>query len=191
MRIISGKRRGLRLLPPKTDGTRPITDRVKESIFNILYNKGYPEDKRVADVFCGTGSFGIESISRGASFCLFIEKDFRVVDVLKKNLEKAQFLSESKIISGNAFKIGAPADFEQPGFDLVFVDPPYALSRDTALDSQLGRMLLILARQINQDGLAVVRTEDHIEVLDEYGSLKVVDRRQWGTMKVAFLQNQK
>jgi 16S rRNA (guanine966-N2)-methyltransferase len=179
------------LLPPKTSGTRPITDRVKESIFNILYNKGYPEDKRVADVFCGTGSFGMESISRGASFCLFVEKDFRVVDVLKKNLEKAQFLSESKIICGNAFKIGAPADFDQPGFDLVFVDPPYALSRDTALDSQLGKMLVILSGQINPDGLAVVRTEDHIEVLDEYGSLKVVDRRQWGTMKVAFLQNQK
>ena len=66
MRIIAGKKKGMTLLVPKTRETRPITDRVKESIFNILFNCGMTEEKLVADVFSGVGSFGLEALSRGA-----------------------------------------------------------------------------------------------------------------------------
>ncbi|MHC5116371.1 MAG: RsmD family RNA methyltransferase [Planctomycetota bacterium] len=69
MRIIAGTKKGMKLLPPKGNDTRPITDRVKESLFSILYTKGMLEDMVVADLFCGTGSMGLEALSRGAKFC--------------------------------------------------------------------------------------------------------------------------
>ncbi|MHC5123479.1 MAG: RsmD family RNA methyltransferase [Planctomycetota bacterium] len=73
MRIIAGTKKGMKLLPPKGNDTRPITDRVKESLFSILYTKGMLEDMVVADLFCGTGSMGLEALSRGAKFCTFID----------------------------------------------------------------------------------------------------------------------
>jgi hypothetical protein len=74
MRIIAGTKKGMKLLPPKGRDTRPITDRVKESLFSILYTKGMLEDVVVADLFCGTGSMGLEALSRGAKFCTFMRK---------------------------------------------------------------------------------------------------------------------
>ena len=189
MRIISGSKRGMKLLPPKGETTRPVTDRVKESIFDVLFNYGYPEGARVADVFCGTGSFGLEAISRGAEFALFVDKDFKVVEILKKNIERAMFVEQSKAIRANAFKIGCPVDFEQEKFDLVFVDPPYALSRDASEGSQLGKMLMLMCEQVASDGLVVIRTEERVELPDEYGSLKAIDKRKWGKMGVVIYKN--
>jgi len=191
MRIIAGKRRGLKLLPPKTAGTRPITDRVKESLFSVLLNTyGLPDDKNVADIFCGTGSLGMEAVSRGAKFTLFIERDSKVIDVLRKNIERAQFVEETKIIRGNAFKMGSPVEDENSLFDLVFVDPPYRLSRETSPGSNLGGLMKLLNYQIATGGMAVVRTEDFIELPDEYGSLKAIDRRKWGSMRIVLYENQ-
>ncbi len=107
MRIIAGTKRGMTLLSPKTYDSRPYTDRVKESVFNVLYKYNLLEGRRVADVFCGVGSMGLESLSRGAAFAAFVEKDPRTIAVLKQNIEKAGFVQQSKIVRGNAFKIGA------------------------------------------------------------------------------------
>ena len=109
MRIISGVKRGMKLLPPKGQGTRPITDRAKEALFSVLYKYGIVEDGLVADLFCGTGSMGLECLSRGAKWATFFEKDPKVVAVLNKNIEKAAFVAESKVIRANIFKIGAAA----------------------------------------------------------------------------------
>lgn len=176
-------------MPPKTDSTRPITDRVKESVFSILYNKGFPDGKKVADIFSGTGSLGLEALSRGAEFCLFGEKDPKVIEILNKNIERAGFVAESKILRANIFKLGAPVGEGESKFDLVFVDPPYVMSTDTCESSQLGELLLMLNRQIVENGLALVRTDHHVELLESYGSLKLSDVRKWGTMKVFFLEN--
>jgi 16S rRNA (guanine966-N2)-methyltransferase len=103
MRIIAGAKRGMKLLSPRTDVSRPITDRVKESLFNVLWNYGFPEDKIVADLFCGVGSLGLEALSRGAEFVTFVEKDPKIIATLKKNIEKAGFGSGSKVIRADAF----------------------------------------------------------------------------------------
>lgn len=188
MRIIAGTRRGMKLLPPKGDTTRPIIDRVKESIFSVLYKYDVIEGKFVADMFCGTGSFGLEALSRGAEGGIFVEKDPKVVAVLKKNIEKMRFVDVAKVISANAFKIGPPVDFEQEKCSLIFVDPPYILSRDVNMGSQLARLLELLAEQLAPDGLVVVRTEKIVSLLDNYGQLEIIDRRQWGQMAVTFLR---
>jgi 16S rRNA (guanine966-N2)-methyltransferase len=128
----------MKLLSPETNVSRPITDRVKESLFSVLYKYDLPlrllgEDKSrgkiVADLFCGVGSLGLEALSRGAEFVTFVEKDPKIIVTLKKNIEKAGFAGESKVIRADAFKIGAPADVQK--YDLIFVDPPYSTTRET------------------------------------------------------------
>ncbi|MHC4185892.1 MAG: RsmD family RNA methyltransferase [Planctomycetota bacterium] len=125
MRIIAGEKRGMKLLGPRAGDTRPIIDRVKESLFSVLYKYGLPEGKVVADVFCGVGSLGLEALSRGAEFVTFVEKDPRVVVVLKKNIEKAGFAEQSKVLRADAFKVGAPPGPKEHEYDLVFVDPRF------------------------------------------------------------------
>ena len=185
MRIIAGTKRGMKLLSPKTDISRPVTDRVKESLFSVLYQYDTPTGKFVADLFAGVGSLGLEALSRGAAFVTFVEKEPQIAALLERNIKKAGFVKESKVIKANAFKIGAPA--EKGLNDLIFVDPPYALTKNVDTSSQLGRLLDILSVQLAPDGIVVVRTEKQTRLLDRYSRLKVIERRQWGTMAVSFL----
>jgi len=98
------------LFSPKADESRPITDRVKDSLFSVLYKYDMPGGKVVADLFSGVGSLGLEALSRAADFVTFVEKDPKVIAILNKNIEKTGFVKESKVIRANAFKIGAPVD---------------------------------------------------------------------------------
>jgi 16S rRNA (guanine(966)-N(2))-methyltransferase RsmD len=187
MRIISGTKKGMTLLSPMGYTTRPITDRVKESIFDVLYKYDLIEDRCVADLFCGTGSFGLEALSRGAKEAVFVDMDKAVINILRKNIAKTGFAAQSHIICANAFKVSDSAGSDGCKFSLVFVDPPYEMSRDTDNKSRMGRLLELLCQQIADDGLVVVRTEKKINLLDSYGDLKIIDRRIWGSMAVAFL----
>ena len=92
MRIIAGSKKGMKLLSPQTQSSRPITDRVKESLFSVLYKYDLPGGAIVADVFSGVGSMGLEALSRGAEFVTFVEKDPKVITVLKQNIEKAYII---------------------------------------------------------------------------------------------------
>jgi 16S rRNA (guanine(966)-N(2))-methyltransferase RsmD len=196
----------MKLLSPKTDVSRPITDRVKESLFSVLYKYDLPDGKMVADLFCGVGSLGLEALSRGAEFVTFVEKDLKIVAILKKNIEKAGFAGESKIIRADAFKIGAPpaaaagiSNFQR--YDLIFVDPPYSTTRETKKDSPLGELLALLSEQSAVDsprcdgvaagGIVVVRTERRTELLERYSCFQTIERRQWGTMAVTILRKMK
>ena len=189
MRIIAGTKRGMKLLSPKTDVSRPITDRVKESLFSVLYKYDLPEGKRIADLFSGVGSLGAEALSRGAEAVTFVEKAPRVVAVLKKNIEKAGFVKESKIIRADAFKIGAPVDEQK--YDLVFVDPPYSFTRDVGTGSPLSGLLALLQEQLAPDGIVVVRTNQRTELLEQYGQFQVIEQRRWGTMALTILRKKR
>ena len=188
MRIIAGSKRGMKLLMPKTPVSRPIIDRVKESVFDVLYKYDLPEGRIVADVFAGVGSLGLEALSRGARFVTFVENDRKVASILDRNIEKCDFAANSRVVKGNAFKIGAPVGLDGEKYDLVFVDPPYARSRAMSENSPLGELLALLCEQVESDGIVVVRTERYVELLDEYGQLGIIDRREWGTMAVTILQ---
>ncbi|MFA5424579.1 MAG: RsmD family RNA methyltransferase [Phycisphaerae bacterium] len=196
MRIIAGSKRGLKLQSPEGDVSRPIIDRVKESLFSVLYGLGLPEGAMVADLFSGVGSLGLEALSRGAEFVTFIERDPQVGSVLNNNIEKAGFAGQSKVIRANAFKVGAPVPSTSLGtgggdgrrYDLVFVDPPYPTTKDVSESSQLAGLMGVLAGQVTDDALAVVRTQEKVELLDEYGAFKVLQRRQWGSMNVTLLK---
>jgi 16S rRNA (guanine(966)-N(2))-methyltransferase RsmD len=187
MRIISGTKKGMNILPPKGSDTRPITDRVKESIFDVLYKYNLIEDRIVADIFCGTGSFGLEAISRGAKEAIFVDSDRRAIEILRMNIAKAGFGEQSRVVCANAFKVGAPPAVGGEKCSLVFVDPPYKMSREMGGKWRLVELLKLLPEQITKDGLVVVRTEEKVNLLDSYGQLKIIDKRVWSSMTVAFL----
>jgi 16S rRNA (guanine(966)-N(2))-methyltransferase RsmD len=190
MRIIAGTKRGMRLLGPKAGDSRPIIDRVKEALFSVLYKYDLPEGKVVADVFSGVGSLGLEALSRRAGFVTFVEKDPRVVAVLEKNIAKAGFARRSRVITANAFKIGAPPAPDGRECDIVFIDPPYADTADVSPGSALAGVLALICEQMAVGGFVVVRTRKGIELLERYAGLKVIERRQWGTMAVTILQRE-
>ena len=187
MRIIAGTKRGMKLLGPKTLVSRPITDRVKESLFGVLYKYGLPSGAIAADLFCGVGSLGLEALSRGAKFITFVEQDAKIISVLNKNIEKAGFVKASKVIRANAFKIGASLNSDRQKYGLVFVDPPYAQTKDVQSSSALSGLLNLLGEQVAGDGIVVVRTGQNVSLLERYGEFQVIERRRWGTMVVNIL----
>lgn len=178
----------MKLISPETDATRPITDRVKESLFNVLQNYDLLAGARVADLFCGVGSLGLEALSRGATFVTFVEKNEEVLAVLEKNIAKAGFGAQSRVVRASAFRVGAPVGPDGARYDLVFVDPPYATTQDVGAQSSLAEMLQVLQKQVVAKGVVVVRTQRRVAVLDDYGPFHVVDRREWGTMSIVLLQ---
>lgn len=188
MRIIAGTKRGMKLLCPTTDETRPITDRVKEALFSVLQTYGVLEGARVADLFCGVGSLGLEALSRGAAFVTFVERAPLIADYLEKNIAKAGFVKESRVVTSGAFKVGAPMGQGEARYDLVFVDPPYATTREVGPGSSLARLFEVLVGQVVGRGVVVVRTHEGVTLLDEYANFRAIDRRHWGTMSVTLLQ---
>ena len=188
MRIIAGTKRGMKLLSPKGYDTRPITDRVKESLFNVLYNYDMPQDRTVADLFCGTGSLGLEALSRGAKEVAFVDNNPKVVGILNRNIAKACFVAESKVITANALKIGAAVASDQAKCELVFVDPPYKMTEDVGPGSPVAQLLGLICDQVTDDAIVVVRAHHRTNLLDEYGQLRIIDRRRWGTMAVTLLR---
>lgn len=188
MRIIAGRKRGMKLQSPGGDVSRPILDRVKESLYSVLYQYALPADARVADLFCGVGSLGLEALSRGAEFVTFVERDTRIRVVLEKNIAKAGFAKETKVIATDAFQVGAMPVGGQAQYDLVFVDPPYPLTRDVGLDSQLAGLMTLLETQVTDHALVSVRTAKKVCLLQQYGRFERLDRRVWGSMAVCLLR---
>lgn len=119
-RIISGKAKGIRLRPVPGDITRPITDIVKEALFNILSTDVV--DAAFLDLFGGTGSVGIEALSRGASYCRFIDLHHAAIDTLKANLETTRLKESAQVIQGDAFTYLSCVPDRT--FDYIFIAPP-------------------------------------------------------------------
>lgn len=122
MRVIAGTAGGLTLVAPRGQGTRPITDRVKETLFAILGER--VPDARVLDLYAGSGAIGIEALSRGASHCTFVERDREALSALRANLEHTGLSSSASVEAVGVERFLANA--ATGGWDLVVLDPPYA-----------------------------------------------------------------
>lgn len=181
----------MHLLSPKTNDSRPYTDRVKESLFSVLYKFDLIEGRRIADVFSGVGSMGLEALSRGATAVTFVEKDPKAIEMLKKNIEKSDFAEQSSVIRADAFKVGAPVSFEEEKYSIIFIDPPYPTTKDVGPASRLDNLIRVLPDQLAADGIAVVRTHRCVELMGEYDPLEIFDRRVWGNMAVTFLRHKR
>lgn len=128
MRVIAGTRKSLTLKTVPGLDTRPTTDRIKETLFNIIAPEIY--GCRFLDVFAGSGAIGIEALSRGAEFACFIEQSSRAAGVIRENLKKTGFEACSELIVKNALNINEY--YAGGAFDIVFMDPPYNMNLEEA-----------------------------------------------------------
>lgn len=189
MRVIAGRLRGSPLLAPEGETTRPITDRVKETLFNILGHRfgmpGVVPEIEALDLFAGAGSFGIECLSRGAARCVFVERDRKALTALRANLKKLRIENETQVIAENAWTMRLPVAQAAAGFGLVFVDPPY---RDVAATLRVVDLLDRIAPRLAPDGFVVFR-HGAATAFDASGLrlLRVVDEREFGGMRVLLL----
>lgn len=124
MRIVSGQYGGRRIQVPRGQSIRPTSDKVRGAIFNILGSRNVVADAVVMDVFCGTGALGLEALSRGARFCIFIDQNRESLEISRKNVHALGADRESRLILKDATRTGArPEALESAS--LVFLDPPY------------------------------------------------------------------
>lgn len=125
MRIVAGTARGRRIEAPDGDAVRPTGDRVREAMFNSLNSLGAVARASVLDLFAGSGALGMEALSRGAAHATFVERDPRVIGVLRANLERLGFAEPAELVPGDALEYLRRRDRAAGGFDLILCDPPY------------------------------------------------------------------
>jgi 16S rRNA (guanine966-N2)-methyltransferase len=183
MRIISGKFKGKKILEPKDLNTRPLKDLTKESIFNIIQHsnkfKINFENSEILDLFSGTGSFGIECISRGAKFVTFVENYKEILPILKKNLANLKLVSNYSIIEKNIFDNLNLKEFEKQ-FDIIFLDPPY---KEKNLKDVL--LYLIDEKILKIDGIIILhRHKKQIDILPD--QINVLEEKKYGISKILF-----
>ncbi len=188
MRIIGGEFGGRKLIPPEGDQTRPVTDRVKQSLFDILSPR--LEGAVVYDCFAGTGSMGLECLSRGASYCTFFEADRSTLARLSQNITALRVQDRTRIIPGDIFKwfertTTRPGTAGRIGADLVFLDPPYRFVVDRP--DELIQLAFHLTHLHLQPGALVIFRHDARDRLD-LPKLNKVDEREYGGMMIEMLQ---
>ena len=140
MRVISGIYKGKKILLPKDDKTRPLRDLVKESIFNLItHSKKISLDinnTNILDLFCGTGSFGIECLSRGAGNVFFVENYSKALEILKKNLLNLD-TKKFKVIEKDCFASFPLTTDNKSKFQIIFIDPPYKEEKTNLILEQI------------------------------------------------------
>ena len=124
MRISGGEYRGRQITAPKGTDVRPASDKVRQAVFNSLLSRLDLEDIQVLDGFCGTGSYGLEALSRGAGFCTFIDKSRKSIEVCKDNIRALELETSAQVMCADVTRI-FPKDPTITPADLVFLDPPY------------------------------------------------------------------
>ena len=182
MRIISGKARGTKLNTLKGENTRPTLDSVKESLFNIIQND--LRDAIFLDLFSGSGSIGLEAISRNAKKVVMCDNSKEAIEIIKTNLEKLKFEKDVKIYNMSAEKLLEEKLNEQ--FDVIYIDPPYIMediisnSLKTIIDKKL----------IHNNSKIIIETDREKEILEkiETINIEVYDKRKYGRVSLIFLK---
>ena len=181
MRIVGGEFRGRRLATPAGDAIRPTSDRHRETLFNILgHRPGFLLDgARVLDLFSGTGALGLEALSRGARFCLFVEEGVEGRGLIRQNVEAFGLQGRSRLFRRDATRLG-PSGAVEP-FDLLLADPPYG--------KRLGEAALAsaLAGGWLKPGAVVVLEEAAAAPFEVPAGLRLEETRTMGETVLRFL----
>ena len=184
MRIISGKLKGKKLFLPKDKNTRPLKDLVKVSIFNLLdhskkINKKL-ENSSILDLFSGSGSFGLECLSRGSKIVYFFENYIEAIRILEKNLSLFKNEKNFKLFKNDCFEFFNSNHKLNKKFDIVFLDPPY---RETRINELIEK--IIESKILNTDGVIIIHRhkKDKIEITNK---IQIFDVRNYGLSKVYF-----
>jgi len=175
MRVITGSAKGHHLKAPKGDRTRPMLEKVRGSLFSVLQGYlGTWSGNRVLDLYAGSGSLGIEALSRGAEWCDFVEFNVGACRVIAENLEHTRLQDRARV---HQIKVQAALRGMHEGkkYDIIFLDPPYA-------DPAIGATLAAVAGSplVHAGTLVAVHYAVRVELAESYGSLRQLDRRRLG-----------
>jgi 16S rRNA (guanine966-N2)-methyltransferase len=195
MRIIAGKYRGRQIAAPDGDRTRPITDRAKTVLFDILGDRldrpGSLPPLAVLDLFAGSGSLGIEALSRGARFALFVEQHRPTAALIRRNLDSLGIPEDQgRVLAADAARCAfPPPPGSPPVYSLVFLDPPYRLLEGPSADSSLRPLIHKLAADplIADDAIIVVRHAEAALGGPNLAPLVEIERRDVGSMTFRFM----
>ena len=181
MRVISGSANRHRLVTPKGLKVRPTTDRIKETLFNILAPRIV--DIRMLDLFAGSGAIGIEALSRGAASCVFVDNDRDSMHCIKENLESCRLADRAQTVFSDATRAVSGLKAQGRKFDIIFMDPPYG--------RELEKEVLYAMRDslLAEDGLIIVEAEADTDFgyLEELG-LTAVRVKEYGSNKHIFIE---
>ncbi|MCF6461034.1 16S rRNA (guanine(966)-N(2))-methyltransferase RsmD [Clostridium sp. Cult3] len=179
MRVISGSKKGYRLKAPKGKDTRPTEDRIKESLFNIL--RQIDEESIVLDLYAGSGSIGIEFLSRGAKKAYFVDKSYSSIKAIRENLSHTDLMGKAEIIKKDALKAIEQISSQKVQFDYIFIDPPY------------GQNLIIKTLQkilrediLKEKGIIIVEHEKELTLEDRIFEFSKSDCRNYGSKLLTF-----
>jgi 16S rRNA (guanine(966)-N(2))-methyltransferase RsmD len=177
VRIISGIWKGKRLISPKGMDVRPTSDKVKEAVFNIIRTR--ITGSSALDLFAGTGSLGLELLSRGGIKVVFVEKNPNVLSVLKMNCSNMASPAQYEVIPMNSFDAIKLLSSRGQSFDIIFIDPPYKLElQSRALKAlSIGNLLV-------HDGIAVVEHDQRDFQPDIIGDLVKIYERRFGNTEI-------
>jgi 16S rRNA (guanine966-N2)-methyltransferase len=194
MRIIAGDHRGRSILGPIDDQTtRPIIDRVKEALFNRLASLGMmqpdgdKESWNAVDVFSGTGSLGLEALSRGAANCTFVDQDRTAISRLNENIETLGLADRAQVVQGSALAGYWSASIPPGSVQVAFIDPPYVLMTEKTDRPKVLSMVQHMHPIMEQGGVAIVRTPVEVtcEEIEGYDGPITTD---YGNMRLHFYQ---
>ena len=188
MRIVAGQCKGMTIQAPKGKVTRPIPDRVKQAMFSSLGSEygtpGMFPEIAVLDLFAGSGSFGLEALSRGARLCCFVEKFPPALNCLRQNIEKLGLAGRCWIVSGNAFSCDLPAEPTGKGWELIFLDPPYAKVEIDIDTTSVPNLLIGLSDTglLAPEALIILRHPIQVDYERRLGRLTPHRTKTYGTM---------
>lgn len=182
MRIVGGEFGGRRLAAPRSNAIRPTTDRTREALFNVISHQFADrlQGSRVLDLFAGTGALGLEALSRGAVFCLFVEERAEARALIRGNVETLGLQGRSKIFRRDATRLGEAGTMAP--FDLLFADPPYGKGLgERALKAALSGGWLA-------DGALCIAEEASGSACDPGSEFRLLDERIYGDSAVRFFE---
>jgi len=172
MRVITGKARGKKLISPEGMNIRPTTDMAKEAIFSIIHFE--IEQASILDLFAGSGQLGIEALSRGARFCVFVDSSREAQEIVRKNVADTGFSAQSRVV---AMDYQSFLQSTKDVFDIVFIDPPYEKNiAQTALP--------LVAQKMSDSGIIICETAKTEQLPDTAGSFAKKKEYRYGKTKI-------
>jgi len=185
MRIIAGKLKSISLKIIKNKNTRPLKDLVKESIFNLLTHSNKIlfkfENSTILDLYSGTGSFGLECLSRGSDIVYFVEKNKEALQILEHNIKNLNMKNNTKVYSSDVFSIIKKENLLSK-FDLIFCDPPFKTE-------EIEKLIKLISNKnlLKKNGILILHRNKSVkEKLPKY--FKIIDERTYGVSKITFGQ---
>ncbi len=189
LHITGGEHKGRKLLPPpKGRGLRPMTGGIRESLFASM--GGRVEGAAVADLFCATGTVGLEALSRGAATCCFAERNRAAVSRLRRNIEEIGLAERCTVLRGDVTRRLSAWLEKLDGLDLVFVDPPHAMCRPRPLESIRRGVLVPAAEHLNPGGLVILRLPKKTDPPEDIPLLAVTGEKRYSNELVVFYEQE-